>query len=138
MFKGINWIAVAVAVALVEVLGYLWYAVLFVKPWTDALIAFGHTPTGANVAVMQSLGLVNSLVIVVGLAWLTARLGARSLSASVGVALAAWLLFDFTTQSLEYLFIELPANFLAINAGYQIVAYAVAGAVLGLMKPKAA
>ncbi len=138
MLKGISWIAVVVAVLLLEVIGYLWYAVLFVKPWTDALTAFGHTPTGANVAVMQGLGIVNTLVLVLGLAWLTARLQARSLGATVGVALTAWLVFSFTTQSLEYLFMEMPANFLAINAGYQMVAYALAGAVLGLIRPKAA
>ena len=138
MFKGINWIAVAIAVALLEVVGYVWYGLLFVKPWTDAMVAFGHTPGAANVAVMQSLGVVNSLIVVLGLAWLTRRLGAASLGASVGVALAAWFFFDFTTQTLEHLFMEMPAVFVAINMGYQFIAYALAGAVLGLVKTRPA
>jgi len=141
MLKGINWIAVIVAVVLLEAVGYLWYAVLFVKPWTDAMVAYGHTPTMDNVAVAQSLGIVNTLVIVLGLAWLTRRLGATSLVASVGVAFAAWLFFDLTTQSLEYLYMQMPANFVGLNMGYQLVAYLLAGAVLGLVKvgaPKAA
>ena len=33
MFKGINWIAVIVAVVLVQVLGFLWYGPLFGAMW---------------------------------------------------------------------------------------------------------
>ncbi len=135
MFKGISWVAVLVAVVLLEVIGYLWYALLFAKPWTDALIAFGHTPGGVNVAVMQSLGIVNTLIVVLGLAWLTRRLGATSVSACVGIAVAAWFFFGFTTQSLEYLFMALPANFVAINMGYQLVVYVLTGVALALIRP---
>ena len=140
MFRGINWIAVIVAIVLLEGLGYLWYAVLFADAWTDAITAYGHTPAGANMAMTQSLGAVNTLIIVLGLAWLTRRLGATSLAASVGVALAAWFFFSFTTQTLEYLYMEMPPLFVGINMGYQFVAYLLAGAVLGLVKvgaPKA-
>jgi hypothetical protein len=140
MFKGINWIAVIVAIVLLEVLGYLWYAMLFVNAWTDAITAYGHTPGGGNMAMTQSLGVVNTLIIVLGLAWLTRRLGATSLAASVSVALAAWFFFDFTTQTLEYLYMEMPPVLVGINMGYQFVAYLLAGAVLGLVKvgaPKA-
>ena len=134
MFKGINWVAVIVAVVLLEVLGYLWYAVLFMKPWTDAISAYGHAPSGGNMAVTQSLGIVNTLIIVLGLAWLTRRLGATSLAASLSVALAAWFCFNFTTQTLEYLYMEMPPVFVGINMGYQIVAYLLTGAVLALVK----
>jgi hypothetical protein len=141
MFWGINWIAVFVATALLEVLGYLWYGVLFARRWSEAMAIAGHSPDAANVAVMQSLGALNTLAIVLGLFWLTHRLGARSLAASVSTALAAWFFFDLTTQALEYLYMGLPGTVMAINIGYQFLAYLLAGAVLGLIKartPKAA
>ncbi len=134
MFKGINWIAVIVAVVLLEALGFVWYAMVFAKPWTEAMTAYGHTPVEANMAVVRSLGMLNTLVIVLGLSWLTRRLGATSLGASVGVALAAWFFFDFTTQSVEYLYMEMPPVLVGINMGYQFAAYLLAGAVLSLVK----
>jgi hypothetical protein len=141
MFKGINWIAVIVAVVVLEVVGYLWYAMAFNSAWAAAMTAAGHAPDMSNVAVNQSLGLVNTLVIVLGLSWLTRRLGAVSLMASVSTAVAAWFFFDLTTQALEYLYMGMPCTVMAINVGYQLVSYVLAGAVLSLVKvgaPKAA
>jgi hypothetical protein len=136
MFKGVNWIAVVVAVVVLEVVGYLWYAVLFKDAWTAALGAGAHMNLSAGPA--QGIGVVNTLIIVVGLAWLLRRLNALSLTAAVGGALAAWLLFDFTTMAIDYLYVGLSAKLVEINMGYQLVAYLLAGVVLGLLPTKTA
>lgn len=134
MLKGINWIAVAIAVVLLEGLGYVWYGMWFLKPWAEAMRAAGMPPNNSDVATMMSIGVVNTLVLAVGLAWLTARLGATSLVASIGVSLAAWLFFDLTTQSLDYLYMGMPLTVMEINVGYQVVSYILTGAILGGLK----
>ncbi|WP_421931172.1 DUF1761 domain-containing protein [Phenylobacterium sp.] len=133
MFKNINWIAVIIAVVLLEVLGYLWYGPMLGAAWTDAYRdAIGREPDMSNIVVTQSLGVVNTLILVLGLAWVFARMGINSL-AGIGAAAAVWFFFNFTTMSIEYLYMGLLPNLVIINMGYQLVAYLVAGAVLGLM-----
>lgn len=137
MFKGINWIAVAIAVVLLEGLGYLWYGVLLTEAWDRAFLAsLGHKPDMTNVVLNQSLGVVNTLIVVIGLAWLFARLGINNL-AGIGLAVAIWFFFNFTTMSIDILYVGLSREMVLINMGYQLVAYLVAGAVLGLLPPRA-
>lgn len=135
MLKGVNWIAVLVAVVLLEALGYLWYGPLFGERWMAAL---GKEPDMSNMAVSMSLGVVNTIIIVLGLSWLLRRLGATSLQAALMAALTAWFFFNFTTMAIEYIYVGHSAEFVLINMGYQLVSYLVAGAVIGLIKPKAA
>lgn len=135
MFQGINWIAVLVAIVLQQVLGYVWYEPLFGAQW---LAALGREPDMSNVAMNMSLGVVNTAIIAVGLAWLIGRLGAYTLQGGVMTALAAWFFFNFTTMAIDYLYVGLSATLVGINMGYQLAAYLIAGAVLGFMKPKAA
>lgn len=135
MLKGVNWIAVLVAVVLLEALGFLWYGPLFGERWTAAL---GKEPDTSNMAMTMSLGVVNTVIIVLGLSWLLRRLGATSLNAALMGALAAWFFFNFTTMAIDYLYIQLSGELVLINMGYQLVAYLVAGAVIGLIRPKVA
>jgi hypothetical protein len=131
MLKGVNWIAVLVAVVLLEGLGFLWYGPLFGAAWMAAL---PYKPDMTNASTLLAVGVVNTVVVTVGLAWLIARLGATSLTAAVGICLAAWLFFDFTTQALEYLYMGLPAQLVAINMGFQLASYLITGVVLALVK----
>jgi hypothetical protein len=131
MLKGVNWIAVAVTVVLLEGLGFLWYEPLLGERWAAAM---GYKPDMSNANAKMAAGVLNTVIVTVGLAWLTQRLGARSLSASVGVCLAAWLFFDFTTQALEYLYMGLSQQLVVINMGFQLASYVITGAVLALVK----
>lgn len=137
MFKNINWIAVLICVVLLEALGYLWYGPLLGEAWTTAYReSIGRDPDMSNVVVNQSLGVVNTLILVIGLAWVFARLGVKSL-AGIGTAVAVWFFFNFTTMAVEYLYMGLQANLVLINMGFQLISYLVAGAVLGLMPSRA-
>ena len=137
MFKGVNWVAVAVSVILVEVLGFLWYGPVFGKAWLAAFTAsLGRPPTGGAMAVTMSLGVVNSLILVFGLAWIVARLGAAGTRA-IALAVGIWFLFDFTTMAVEYLYMGLSPALVGLNMGYQLAAYAITGAVLAFMPRRA-
>jgi hypothetical protein len=131
MLKGVNWIAVIIAVVLFEGLGMLWYGPLFGKAW---LAAMGHTPDMSNQNMLMAIGVVNTLVCVTGLAWLINKVGAATLSAAIMTSVAAWFFFSLTTQSLEYLYMGMSLQLLEINAGYLLVSFVIAGATLNLVK----
>ncbi|MDB5441677.1 MAG: hypothetical protein JWP73_53 [Phenylobacterium sp.] len=131
MLKGVNWIAVIIAVVLLEGLGMLWYGPLFRNAWVAAM---GHTPDMSNQNMLMAIGVVNTLVCVTGLAWLINRVGAATLGAAVMTAVAAWFFFSLTTQSLEYLYMGMSLQLLEINAGYLLVSFVIAGAALNLVK----
>lgn len=135
MFKNINWLAVIVAIVLMEALGFLWYGPLFGKAWMAAL---GHTLPAGGQPLNMALGVVDAAIIAVGLAWLIGRLGARTLRAAVAAALAAWFLFDFTTMAVDYLYEGQSTTLVGINMGYQLAAYVLTGVVLGLIRPRRA
>jgi len=138
MFKSINWIAVLIAAVLLEVLGYVWYGVLMRDAWTAAYQAsLGHAPDMSNVAVTQSIGAINTVILVTGLAWVFWRTGVNTL-AGIGAAVAVWFFFDFTTMAIDYIYMGLSQQLVLINMGYQLLSYLVAGAVLGLMPPRSA
>jgi hypothetical protein len=134
MLKGVNWIAVIVATVLLEVLGFLWYGPLFGAAWTAAMANPPVTEAATAMNMKMGLGVVNTLIVVLGLDWLLRRLGAAGLTAAVMVPLAAWFFFSFTTQALEYLYMGMTLNFVAINMGYLLAAFVIVGATLSLVK----
>ena len=135
MLKGVNWIAVLASVVVLEIVGFLWYAVIFQQVW---LAALGAPQDPKPVAVAQGLGMINTLIVVMGLDWLLRRLNRTGLAASVATALLAWLVFDFTTMAIDYLYVGHTGALVLINMGYQLVAYALAGAIFGLLGQKPA
>jgi hypothetical protein len=133
MFKGISWISVVVAVVVLQVLGFLWYGMLFSAPWMAEMRASGlsvdMSDAGRSLSVM--LGVIVTVVMVLGMAWLTQRVGAHTLQAGLMAGLYAWFFFSLTTQALEYVYMGFTPKLMAINAGYQLLSFLLAGAVLG-------
>jgi ABC-type branched-subunit amino acid transport system permease subunit len=82
----------------------------------------------------MAVGLLNTLVVVLGLAWLLGRTGAANLGSALAVSLGAWFAFSFTTQALEYLYMGMSLPFVAINMGYLLASFLIAGAALSLVK----
>jgi hypothetical protein len=136
MLKGVNWIAVLIAFVLLEVLGYLWYGMVFNKVWMAEMTAIGLKPDMSSSAQTTSLieGAVLILVQVVGLSWLIGKLGANSLQAGLMAGLAAWVFFGLTTQGMEYVYMGFTPKLMAINCGQLALAYLLAGATLGGVK----
>jgi hypothetical protein len=136
MLKGVNWIAVLIAFVLLEVLGYVWYGVVFSKSWAAEMTAIGLKPDMSGGAQTTSLieGAVLILVQVVGLSWLTGKLGANSLQAGLTAGLAAWVFFGLTAQGMEYVYMGITPKLMAINCGQLALAYLLAGATLGGVK----
>jgi hypothetical protein len=136
MLKGVNWIAVLIAFVLLEVLGYLWYGMVFSKAWMAEMTAIGLKPDMSGSAQTTSLieGAVLVLVQVLGLSWLIGKLGANSLQAGLMAGLAAWVFFGLTAQAMEYVYMGFTPKLMAINCGQLALAYLLAGATLGGVK----
>ncbi|OYU70692.1 MAG: hypothetical protein CFE28_12235 [Alphaproteobacteria bacterium PA2] len=137
MFNRINWVAVTVTVIALEGLGFVWYAMLFGDVWTAAYTeSFGRAPVEGDMAVMRSLGMVNTLILSLGLAVLLPKLGATGLKA-IKLAVMIWFAFGFTTMAIEYLYMGVGLKLVGLNMAYQLVAYLVAGAIIGWLPGRA-
>ncbi|HEX4711166.1 DUF1761 domain-containing protein [Phenylobacterium sp.] len=136
MLKGVNWIAVLIAFVLLEVLGFVWYGMVFSSAWLAEMNAIGLKPDMSNAAQTKSIaeGAVLIIVQVAGLSWLLRRLGASSLPAGLTAGFAAWFFFGLTTQGMEYVYMGFTPKLMAINCGQLALAYLLAGAVLGGVK----
>jgi Protein of unknown function (DUF1761) len=136
MLKSVNWIAVVIAFVLLEVLGYLWYGMIFSSAWLAEMNAIGLKPDMSGAAQTRSIaeGAVLIILQVVGLAWLLRRLGASGLLAGLGAGLAAWVFFGLTAQAMEYVYMGFTPKLMAINCGQLAISYLLAGAVLGVVK----
>jgi hypothetical protein len=133
MLKGVNWIAVLIAFVLLEVLGYLWYGMVFKDSWLAEMTAIGLKPdmsgSGQTTSIIE--GAVLIIVQVIGLSWLIQRLGASGLQAGLMAGLTAWVFFGLTTQGMEYVYMGFTPKLMAINCGQLALSYLLAGATLG-------
>lgn len=125
----VNWLAVLVATVVAFALGAVWYAPpVLGKRWMR-LAGISPEDQGNNFAVTMVLGFVTTLVAVSALAlFLGADAGVATgvvagLVAGVGIAAMAVVL--------NALYESRAPALIAINAGYQVVVFLVAGAILG-------
>lgn len=126
----LNWVAIIVAAIIPMVLGALWYSpVLFADPW---LRAVGRTRDELGDAalgyVLSAIGaLVSSYVLARIVKW--AEVDDLWNGALIGIFV--WAGFVATVLAVTTYFAGRPRALWAINAGYQLVALVLMGALLG-------
>ncbi len=125
----INWLAVVVAAVVGFGLGAVWYAPpVFGRTWMR-LVGVSEDDPGGNIAVIMGLAFVTTLI---GVSALALFVGA---DAGAGAGTAAGLVAGVGIASmavvLNALYESRSPALMAINAGYLIVLFAVAGAILG-------
>jgi hypothetical protein len=128
--KSINWIGVVVALIAGQAIGFVWYGLLFEAQW-QALT--GITPETADSMAMV-WGMVQNLVIVLGLAWLTAK---TATAGWVGGALFGALVcafFGLGTMALRFIYGNDNTGLIPIDGGYMLIQYIVSGAILAGLK----
>jgi hypothetical protein len=134
--KQVNWLGLVVSLVVGQVIGFLWYGTLFAQAWMKA--------TGVTEAAGQEwkmgLGILNMVVVLLGLDWLIRRVGTTGFVGGAKTALTACVLFALTVLSLNYIYANGAPALLWIDGGYQLLTYAIGGALLGglRLKPKAA
>lgn len=126
----INYWAVLVAAVASFVLGGLWYSpLLFHRPWAQA--------TGVSEAQLQGshMGLIFGVSFVLQLiaAFVLAMFLGPTADLAFGVAAGAMvgIAWVATAFGVVYLFERRPMQLFWVNAGYQMAAYPLMGAILG-------
>jgi len=132
--KNVNWLGLVVSLIAGQVIGFCWYGFLFTQAWVKAT---GVTEADGQ-AWKMSLGMVNMVVVLIGLDWLIRRLGAVGFAAGARTALLACVCFALTVVALNYLYADGAVSLLWIDGGYQLVTYGVFGALLGGLRRKPA
>lgn len=133
----VNYLAVGLAALAAFFLGFLWYTVIFAKPW-QALIGMGSKPKGkasANQAPNLGRLLIGSLILEIIMAFNLAAFIGRGAGIMTGLTygLAAgfgWVALAF---GVNYMFEGKPFKLWLINASYNTVVFAVMGAIIGAM-----
>jgi hypothetical protein len=126
----LNWIAILVSAFVPMVLGALWYSpMLFARPWMRAV---GRTPEEVSGA---SLGYAISAVGAVVTSYVLARVvkwaEVDDFWNGALIGLLVWLGFVATVLAVNTWFGGRPRALWAIDAGYQLVALLIMGAILG-------
>jgi hypothetical protein len=125
----VNYLAVLVSAIAFFFLGFLWYGLLFAKPW---MALEGMTPNTQpkNVATAYLISFVAQIflcyAIAVACRWRNANLATGTL---LGIFL--WAAFVLTTTLTAQLFEGRSLELWAINYGYDLAGMAIAGAILG-------
>ena len=129
-FGVINWYAVLVATAIVFVLGGLWYAPhFFGRP---GIVSPDAEMFGGPARRLDIIFVVAFIMIWTQASLLAAILGPNSdMWLGINVGLLVGLFFVTTALAFLYVFERRPFWHLAVNGGFQLVSYAIMGAIIG-------
>jgi hypothetical protein len=129
--KGINWVGVVVALIVGQVIGFLWYGMIFEEQW---MALSGVTAADVEAGPSMALGVVNQLVVAIGLAWLINKTGAATLVGGATAGLLAGFFFAATATAQNFIYGGADTGLIPIDIGYLLVAYTAMGAVIGGLK----
>ena len=135
--KSVNWIGLVVALVAGQIFGIVWYGNLFSAAWAKAMGLTEADFVGQEWR--MALGVVNMLLILLALDFAMRRLGTRGWLPGAKLGLFVGLFFGATVSALNYIYAAGPLVLLLIDGGYQVVSYALLGALLGGLRraPKA-
>lgn len=130
----VNYLAVILAAAVAQPLGFLWYGPLFGQAWMRARGYTEQDIEGGGGAVFFVVPVLASLVIAYTLARLVDMVGADSVGDCIAVAAFVWAGFMGTATAMQLTFSPKASNKLglfAIEGGFYLAMALVAGAIIG-------
>jgi hypothetical protein len=125
----INWFSVVAAALSSFVLGGVWYAALFAKPWQAAAGLTDAQVQGGDKAMIFGGSFVLSLIAAASFA---VFLGPRvTLMQGTLYGFTAGLCWVAASLGISYLFERRPLTLFLINGGYHVLQFTLIGAILG-------
>jgi hypothetical protein len=125
----INWLAVVVAAVSSFALGGIWYGPLFSKAWMKLTGMTKEKGAEASMALTFGGTFALNLLIAIAIAML---MGPHAgWHAGLHSGLFSALFFVATSIGVIYLFEQRPLRLWLINAGYQVVNFAIMGSIIG-------
>jgi surface polysaccharide O-acyltransferase-like enzyme len=130
-----NYPAVVVCAIVYWLLGGLWYAFLFAKPW---MALEGPQPNSVNPPLLYIVTFVLNLLIAFVLAQICIWRNANTASRGAAIGVLLWLGIVGPIALTTAMYEGRPMELFAINEFYPLVGLCVMGAILGAWKKKAA
>jgi hypothetical protein len=131
----VNYLAVLVATVLAYLGGWAWYGALFNKAWLSANKLtperLAEMKAERSPAVAMIAGFVIQLIIALGLALLKGWTGYQTWQHGLAIGLFVWFFFAAMVTLMAAVYQGRSMTAFAIDAGYQLVYFALIGAVLG-------
>lgn len=138
-FAGINYLAVIIAALAGFGVGALWYSVLFVKPWMEAMgiteadiqarRASGSAP---SIAPLLGGSVVGNLVMAFILSALLHSLASATFGGGLVTGFLVWLGFVITVMGVNNAFGMRKPMLTVIDGGHWLVVLLVMGAIIGI------
>jgi len=133
MTAKLNWLGIIVATVVAFFIGFLWYGLIFAEQW----IALTGVADEGGDPMWMMLGLVQTLVTMIGLGWFIARDGAAGWMGGFKIGLVAGVAFALMTSAYGFIYQTAPLGLLPIDWSHLLVVYAVGGALIGGLRMKA-
>jgi hypothetical protein len=130
-----NYPAVVVCAVVYWLLGAVWYAVLFAKPW---MALEGPLPNAVNPTLPYIISFLLDLLIALILAQICAWRNADTASRGAAIGIILWIGIVGPIVYTTYMYEGRPMELFAINEFYPLVGMCVMGAILGAWRKKAA
>jgi hypothetical protein len=131
-FSDINLVAVVVAALVPFVIGGLWYGPLFLKAWQKETGISEKEMRGDSVRTF-GLSIVANLVMMYVLAGLFSKAGELTATEGLKAGLLIGIAFQAMMLATQYLFAKRSLKLWVIDASYNVLSTALAGAVLGAL-----
>lgn len=129
-FSSINPLAALLAVLFAFGLGALWYGPLFGKAWqrlsglTDEALAEANMARTFSVAFLLQAVAIGVLAAVLG--------PEATVSTGAGTGLVVGVAWVATALGVTFVFSQMPLALFAIDAGYHVAYYTLAGGIVGM------
>jgi surface polysaccharide O-acyltransferase-like enzyme len=130
-----NYVAVFVCAILYWLLGALWYAVLFQKPWM-ALENISMAQTGRSAALPYILTFLLDLLIALILAQVCAWRNANTAARGAAIGILLWIGIVGPIVATTYMYEMRSMELFAINEFYPLIGLCMMGAILGAWRSR--
>lgn len=133
-----NYAAVVVAALAYWILGAIWYAVLFSKPWMTLEAMTEVQAKSMNPVLPYVITLVLNLLIAYSLAQICIWRNANSIGRGASVGVLLWIGFVGPVTFTTYMYEMRPWQLFAINQFYPLFGFVLMGAIIGAWTKKTA
>jgi surface polysaccharide O-acyltransferase-like enzyme len=133
-----NYVAVFVSALAYWILGALWYALLFAKPWMALEHLSEEQAKSMNPVLPYIITFVLNLLIAFVLAQICAWRNANTAARGAALGILLWIGFVGPVTYTTYMYEMRPIELFAINEFYPLVGFCLMGAILGAWTKKAA
>jgi uncharacterized membrane protein len=132
----VNYLAVLVCAVVSFVLGGLWYSpLLFAKKWVALLGKTQEELQKASNPMMYVIGFITGLISCFAISCVVNAAGAATLVNGALIGFLCWLGFaGATSYNNQVNFVGKPRGLWAIDSGYNLASFIIAGAILAVWK----